>query len=116
MTVQPARGPDRDLVLARLPRILAEVTGEDAAWVAAVTPDSRLEADLDIESVELTALSLALARAYGESVDLAGHVAGLGIDEILALTVGDVAGYVAAAGEPAAGQPAAGEPGAGARG
>jgi hypothetical protein len=100
MTVEPARGQASDLVLAALPAILAEVTGEGPRWAAAVAPDSRLEADLDIESVELTALSLALARAYGDEVDLAGYVASLGIDEILALTVADVAGYVAAAAGP----------------
>ncbi|HEY1621974.1 MAG TPA: hypothetical protein VGG25_30425 [Streptosporangiaceae bacterium] len=104
MTVEPARGQASALVLAALPAILAEVTGESAQWTAAVAPDSRLETDLDIESVELTALSLALARAYGDEVDLAGYVAGLGIDEILALTVADVAAYVAgAAGAPATG-------------
>jgi hypothetical protein len=97
MTVEPARGQASDLVLAALPAILAQVTGEGPQWAAAVAPGSRLEADLDIESVELTALSLALARAYGDEVDLARYVAGLGIDEILALTVADVAGYVAAA-------------------
>jgi hypothetical protein len=100
MTGEPPRAgpaaaaPDR--LIGQLTGLLIGVTGEDASWAAAVTPDSRLELDLNLESIEWTALSDSLSAAYGDGVDLAAHVAGLGIDEILALTVGDVAAYVAA--------------------
>jgi hypothetical protein len=45
--------------------------------------------------VDLIALDATLRRRYGDGVDLAGHVAGLGIDEIIGLTVADVAAQVA---------------------
>lgn len=76
--------------------LLREVVGEDDAWLDAVTPGTRVDAGLLVESHELAAWSLALSERYGERVDLAGHVAQLGIDQIIDLTVADVAAYVAA--------------------
>ena len=76
--------------------LLREVLDEDAAWLESVGPGSRLDGDLLVESHELAAWGLALRRHYGERVDLVGHVAGLDIDQIIALTLADVAAYVTA--------------------
>ena len=76
--------------------LLRDVVDEDAAWLDSVGPDTRVDGDLLVESHELAAWSLALRRRYGDRVDLADHVAGLDIDGIIALTVADVAAYVAA--------------------
>jgi len=84
-------------LLAELTGLLLRVTGEDERWAAAVTAESRLELDLKLESVEVAALAVALREAYGDAVDLDRLLAGLEIDELLALTVGDLAGYVAGA-------------------
>jgi hypothetical protein len=107
MTVAPANaGLARQRVLAQLTGMLLDVTGEDDGWATRVTPGSRLEADLRLESVEFTALGELLGAVYGDRVDLAAFVAGLDIDQILALTVGDLADYVTAvqAGSPAGAQ------------
>jgi hypothetical protein len=44
--------------------------------------------------VDLAALAAVLRQRCGPAVDVIGYVAGLEIDEIIELTVGDVAGYV----------------------
>jgi tocopherol O-methyltransferase len=80
-------------------KLLRTVLDEDAAWSATVSPATTLDGALELESVELTALSEALQARYGAHVDLAAHVAGLGVDEIIALTVGDVAAFVDARAE-----------------
>jgi hypothetical protein len=72
------------------------VLDEDAAWSAKVTPATTLDGDLELESIELTAVSRVLQARHGAAVDLAAHVAELGVEEIIALTVGDVAAYVSA--------------------
>lgn len=77
--------------------MLVEVTGEGDEWAAAVSPASRLEGDLLLESVELLSLADLLRARYGERVDLPAFFAELDIDELIALTVGDVAAYVSAA-------------------
>jgi hypothetical protein len=82
--------------------LLRTVVGEDAAWLDAVGPATRVDGELLVESHELAAWDVALRDRYGDRIDLAGHVAGLDIDGIIALTVGDVAAHVAARRDPAA--------------
>jgi acyl carrier protein len=72
---------------------LAAVTG-DESLAAGISDATRLEGDLCLDSLDLAALAALLRDRYGTSVDLIGYVAGLGIDEIIGLTVGDVCGYV----------------------
>jgi hypothetical protein len=86
-----AHGP----LVAQIAALLREVTGEDEQWLAALGPHTRLDADLLLESIELAELGEALARRYGERVDLLAHVAGLDLDQIIELTIADVAAYVA---------------------
>ena len=78
--------------LRELAGLLRGVTGEDERWAAAVTPASRLEDDLRLESVEVAALGEAMAARWG--VDLLAHLAGLEMDELIDLTVGDLARLV----------------------
>ncbi len=94
MTAEPAVGLTGEGLLAELAGMLLGVTGEDERWAAGITPATRLEADLRLESVELAALGGALRDRYGDGVDLLAFVAGLDIDQIIALTVGDVLAYV----------------------
>jgi acyl carrier protein len=81
--------------LAELAALLVEVTGVDAG---SVTPAARLDGDLRLDSLELAALAERLRGRYGDRVDLVGYVTGLGLDQIIALTVGDVLAYLDAAG------------------
>ena len=48
-----------------------------------------------MDSVELAALAVLLAAAFGDRVDLERLLASLEIDELLALTAGDLASYIA---------------------
>ncbi|HEV3171604.1 MAG TPA: hypothetical protein VGZ32_14735 [Actinocrinis sp.] len=85
-----------DEVVAQVAALVRNLVGEEGTWRGEIGPHTRLDGDLFLESVELAELGDALARHYGEHVDLTGYVAQLSIDEIIALTVADVAGYVAA--------------------
>ena len=80
--------------LREIAGLLREVTGEDERWAAAVTPASRLEDDLRLESVEVAALGEALHTRWG--VDLPAYLAGLDLDQLIDLTVGDLARLVTA--------------------
>jgi acyl carrier protein len=82
-------------ILVEIVALLREVTGEDEAWLAGIRPESRLDGDLLLESVELAAFGERLRQRYGDRVDLAAFVAGLDIDQLIELTVADVAAYVA---------------------
>ncbi|WP_371483664.1 hypothetical protein [Kitasatospora sp. NBC_00315] len=83
-------------LVRRIAELLREVVGEDRAWLDAVGPDTRVDGELLVESHELASWNLALRHHYGDQVDLVAHVAGLDIDQIIELTVGDVAAHVTA--------------------
>ena len=106
MTVSDTAEPGLELpgleLFGQIADLLREVAGEDDLWLDRIGPSSRLDGDLLVDSVELAALSVELERRYGGAVDLAGFVAGLDIDQIIALSVADVARYVAAHRDPAA--------------
>lgn len=73
---------------------LTAATGDQSLRNAGITAATRLEGDLWLDSLDLAALSSLLHDRYGPQVNLVGYVAGLDIDEIIGLTVGDVADYV----------------------
>lgn len=89
-------------VLAELERILVEVIGDDLLLDGPLTMDTSFDADLQLESIEFVALSEKLLEAYGEQVDFVGWLAELELDEIIALTVGQLVSFVAAQASPTA--------------
>jgi hypothetical protein len=91
----PAAGASAPEPWREVAELLRQATGEDDAFLAGIGPDTRLDGDLLVDSLELAALDVLLRQRYGDGVDLVGYVAGLDIDEIVALTVADVAGHVA---------------------
>jgi acyl carrier protein len=83
-------------LLADLAALLREACGEDERWAAAITPATRLDGDLWLDSIDLAALGDLLRGRYGAQVDLAAYLAGLDLDQIIGLTVADLMSYVAA--------------------
>lgn len=88
--------PSTESVLAELERILVEVVGDDLLLDGPVTLETSFDADLQLESIEFVALSEQLLVTYGEQVDFVTWLAGMELDDIIALTVGDVVGFVVA--------------------
>ncbi|HEX6525153.1 MAG TPA: hypothetical protein VF070_34885 [Streptosporangiaceae bacterium] len=83
-----------DTAPADIVAALAAATRDESLLSAGITATTRLEGDLYLDSLDVAALGAVLRDRYGTTVDLAGYVAGLDIDQIIALTVGDVAAYV----------------------
>jgi acyl carrier protein len=82
-------------LFAEIAGILLEVTGEDAEWAARITPNSALEGDLGLESLELVDVGERLRDRFGDRVDVLSFVAELDIDELIGLTMDDLVRYVA---------------------
>ena len=83
-------------VLDEITAILADVLGEEFILDTEVTLDTSFSDDLALESIEFVELSERLQDRYGTRVNLAAFVADMDIDRIMALTVGQLAGYVEA--------------------
>jgi acyl carrier protein len=83
-----------DVTVHDLVEALAAATGDESLLSIGVNAATRLEGDLCLDSLDLAALSALLRDRYGTAVDLTGYVAGLDIDQIIGLTVADMAAYV----------------------
>jgi acyl carrier protein len=87
-------------VLDEVIRLIAEVVGEDVLLGMEVTAETTFSDDLGLESIEFVALADKLRERYGAQVDLVAFLGDMDIDEIMAMTVGQLVGHIQA--QPAA--------------
>ncbi|HEV3358041.1 MAG TPA: phosphopantetheine-binding protein [Pseudonocardiaceae bacterium] len=92
----PELAVDEQAVLDDLTRMIAIVLEDIGPLDAEITPDTTFRDDLDLESIDLVALGGLLGEQYGDRVNFAEFVADLDLEEIIALTVGDLVDYVLA--------------------
>jgi acyl carrier protein len=78
-------------------RLIVEVVGEDFMLDTEITPDTSFSEDLALESIEMVALGEKLRERYGDRVNLVAFIGEKDIDEIMAMTVGDLVSYIEAA-------------------
>ncbi|WP_410566378.1 acyl carrier protein [Amycolatopsis sp. cmx-4-61] len=83
-------------VLAQLGDMLRELLEEYGLDDAEITMDTTFHDDLELESVDLVALSGQLREHYGDRVNFATFIAERDLDEIIALTVGELVRYIVA--------------------
>lgn len=83
-------------VLAEVTAIIVDVIGEDELLGVEIDMTTSFQDDLEVESIEFVALSEQLMSRYGEDADFVGWMASMELEEIIALTVGDLVGFVAA--------------------
>lgn len=92
--------PTPEQVLADLERILDEVVGEDLLMGEPLTMETSFNDDLQLESIEFVALSESLLETYGSRVDFVSWMASMELDEVVALTAGQVVDFVVASLQP----------------
>ena len=79
----------------KVAELLRQSVGEDRVWPEDFGPATRLDGDLLLEDADMAAFGAALRQRFGDRIDVAGFVADLDIDRIIALSVADVADYIA---------------------
>ena len=90
-------GPTVELhtIVEDITAILVEVIGDEFLLDVEVTMETTFSHDLELESIEFVTMAEKLQERYAGRVDFTAFLAGLEIDEILALSVGQLAGHVA---------------------
>ncbi|SES48781.1 acyl carrier protein [Actinokineospora terrae] len=87
-----------DSVFDEVVDLIGALVGDDLALLGVeVRRDTAFHEDLGLESVDLVTLGGLLADRYGPRVNLAEHLAEFELDDVIGLTVGRIADYVAAA-------------------
>jgi acyl carrier protein len=75
--------------------ILIDVIGDEFLLDVEVTTETTFSHDLELESIEFVAMAEKLQERYAGRVDFTAFLAGLEIDEILALSIGQLAAHIA---------------------
>jgi acyl carrier protein len=95
-------------VLDVVREMLVEVIGAEYMLGVDIDLGTAFDADLELESLEFVTLAELLLERYGNQVDFVAWLAGMELDEIIALTVGDLVGLIeSSVGAAAAAQPTA---------
>ncbi len=86
--------PTRSEILATVTELIGEIIGEEYIEDLQVTTESVITSDLELESIEFVALAEKLRERYGEAVEFVDWIAGMELEEIIGLTVGQVIDFV----------------------
>lgn len=81
-------------VLHTVAGMVARILGDYGEDDLDIGMDTSFHEDLEMESIDLVTLAGMLADEYGERVSLAEYLADKDLDEVIALTVGDIVSYV----------------------
>ncbi|WBC00003.1 MULTISPECIES: acyl carrier protein [unclassified Solwaraspora] len=87
---------DHDTILTEISQMLrAVLPGIDPD--EEITMDTSFRDDLEMESIDVISLAGRLQARYGDSVNFAQFVAGLDVDSLRALRVGELVEHISAA-------------------
>jgi acyl carrier protein len=85
-----------DGVFDEVAALVKDVIGEDFLLEREITPDTSFSQDLALESIEFVELSEKLQQRFGPRANLATFIAGMDIDAIMDITVGELTSYITA--------------------
>ena len=88
------KAPTPAAVLAEVTTLIAEVVGEEYLLAVEIDADTSFNEDLELESIEFVALAERLTETYGERVDFVAWLAEKELDELIAMTVGELVTFV----------------------
>lgn len=84
-----------DDILRAVEEALVEVAGDELLLAGPITMATSFNADLELESIEFVALAEKLQQRYGAEVDFVGWISTKELDQIIALTVGELVEFIA---------------------
>ena len=88
---------DPDSVLADIATMLRAILDEYGLDDTAINRETLFHDDLELESIDLVTLAGSLSEHYGDTVNFAQFIAGLELEQIIELTVGELVDYVVVA-------------------
>jgi acyl carrier protein len=84
-----------DEILRTVQKLVLEVAGDEILLAGPLTMATTFNGDLELESIEFVALAEKLQLHYGSAVDFVGWISKKELDQIIALTVGELVELIA---------------------
>jgi acyl carrier protein len=91
---QPAPTIEPEAVLDTVVALITDVIGDEYASGLDIGMDTTFQEDLELESIEFTALAERLMETYGDQVDFMSWLAEMDVDAIIAMTVGELVSFI----------------------
>ena len=82
-------------ILKTVEQVILEIAGDELLLSGPITMTTSFNADLELESIEFVALAEKLQHRFGASVDFVGWISTKELDQIIALTVGEMVEFIA---------------------
>ncbi|MDB5968865.1 MAG: acyl carrier protein [Hydrocarboniphaga sp.] len=82
-----------DLVIAKI----RSTINEDWIQDFEIEPETRFNDDLELESIEFVKIADAIQAHYGTQLDIVGWLSGKSIQELISLSVGELAEFISGA-------------------
>lgn len=89
-STETARGD----VLRDVAAMIVDIVGEDYLLDLEIDMETAFNDDLELESIEFVALAERLTDRYGERVDFVAWLADMELDDLIAMTVGQLVEFV----------------------
>lgn len=83
-----------DDILQQVIAVIRDAIAEDWVQDFEIDADTSLNNDLEIESIEFVSIADRLQKKFGSRVDLIGWLSQQNIEELIAMTVGDIVDFV----------------------
>ena len=87
--------PTNEDILRTVEKLVVEVAGDEILLAGPLTMETSFNRDLELESIEFVALAEKLQQRYGAEVDFVGWISTKELDQIIALTVGELVEFIA---------------------
>jgi len=82
-------------ILQEVALMVGDVIGEEWLREKPITAETRFSHDLEMESIELAALSEKIQARFGDAVDFPAWLSAMQLDDIINLTVGQLVDHIA---------------------
>ncbi len=81
-------------VLPKLKKMIVDIVGEQFISEEEIKPGDNIHSDLEMDSIEIVQLADAIKVCYGTQVDVANWLSNMEIEDIIALDVKSLGGYI----------------------
>ncbi|MDR1136136.1 MAG: acyl carrier protein [Clostridiales Family XIII bacterium] len=85
----------QDAVFNKLKLMVTEIIGEDVARLIDITENSKFVSDLGMDSIVMVSFAEKVNKVYGEEVDLMTWISKKNVRQLLKLSMGDLAEFIA---------------------
>ena len=101
---------EKSNIMLALQESILKIAGSEFIAVEGIRTDSKISEDLRFDRFDIFQLREEIIRHFGANCDLFMHIYHLEIDQIIDLTVGNIADFVGSIGAPTGGAPTSGAP------